>query len=158
MLMSMVGSQDTRLDVLDLDFEILNPDIPTQYTNCTVDICAMGDDTIELKFLQNAGDTYTTLVGSTSWTSPITYTYTSLLSVDSRFLFIVTDSWYEYIYYIFSKYQYCQISKHTISVIFIYLSEHNIMYIYHIQCSRRWIYCTDYINWTWRILYMGYRR
>ena len=88
--------EETRLDQ---DVVIIsNPDTPTQYTNCKVSICAMGDDRIGLDLSQDGGVTFpTNLVPTTTggWTIPITHTYGSLLSTDTRFLFTVTDNWYE---------------------------------------------------------------
>ena len=70
----------------------------TQFTNCEVEICGMGDDRIGLDLSQNGGVTFPTeLVQPTinGWEIPITYTYDSFLSTDTRFLFTVTDNWYE---------------------------------------------------------------
>ena len=85
-LLPMVLSHDTDIHTL------------TKFTNCKVNICAMGDDTIALDLSQDGGVTFPTKLlpqSTKGWRVPITYTYNSLLTTDTRFLFTVTDAWYD---------------------------------------------------------------
>ena len=74
---------------------------PTVYKLCEVEICAHGDDWMDLYLSQDAGSTYPNpplaqIQPPNGWTDPMTYLYSGALSVDTRFRFEIEDSTYDH--------------------------------------------------------------
>ena len=72
---------------------------PTIYKLCEVEICAHGDDWMNLYLSQDAGLTYPNpplaqVQPPNGWDTAMTYTYSGALSLNTRFQFEIEDSKY----------------------------------------------------------------
>ena len=64
------------------------------YEDCTVYICAYGDNAIGLNISTDAGETWSHKKSESLWSTPLRFTYNGTLNEDTRIKFTVQDRGY----------------------------------------------------------------